>query len=140
MRIISKKIKFSTKGSGEIIDVTENIQSELKKTKISTGIVTVFLPGATGAITTMEYEPGLINDTKDLFKKIVPESNKYSHDRTHTNNGNATSHLRASLVGPSITIPFEDSTLNLGTWQQVVFIDFDNRPRDREILLKIIGE
>jgi len=140
MKIISRKINLSTKGNGEIINITDYVQSELKNTKISTGIVTVFIPGSTGAVAAMEYEPGLINDTKDLFKKTVPESNKYSHDSTHTNNGNAVSHLRASLVSPSITIPFEDCSLSLGTWQQVVFIDFDNRPRDRKILLKIIGE
>ncbi len=139
MKIISKKIKLSTKGKTQIVNITEKVQIELKTSGLKEGIVNIFVPGATGAITTMEYEPGLIKDITEFFNKIIPENGKYTHDSSHIN-GNAHSHLRASLIGASVCIPFEKGNLSLGTWQQIIFIDFDVRPREREIILKIIGE
>jgi len=139
MKTSSGKIKLSTKGNTQILDITEKVQQELKKSGLKDGIVNIFVPGATGAITTMEYEPGLVKDLTEFFKKIIPENEKYNHDSNHIN-GNAHSHIRASLIGPSINVPFENGNLILGTWQQIVFIDFDTRARTREIILKIIGE
>jgi len=137
MKVTTARIHLSTKGHSEIVNITERIQEELKKAGLADGIVTVFIPGSTGAITTMEYEPGLIKDVTEFFTEIVPETKKYSHNRSHLD-GNATAHLKASILGPSLTVPIENSKLTLGTWQQIVFIDFDNRLRSREIILKFI--
>jgi secondary thiamine-phosphate synthase enzyme len=138
VEITTRKILLSTQGNCDIIDITAQVQEKLKETELSTGIVSIFIPGATGALTTVEYEPGLIDDLKNLFNKIIPERGGYSHDAGQPG-GNAPSHLRASLIGPSIVVPFEERLLQLGTWQQIVFIDFDNRSRKREIILRITG-
>ena len=138
MKMHSVKIPLSTKGNSEILDITDEVQKELERSGMSDGIVTIFVPGATGAVTTMEYEPGLIKDTKNIFSKLIDSKDTYSHDASHSL-GNAASHLKATLVGPSLVVPFENKKLSLGTWQQIVFIDFDNRPRDREIILKFMG-
>ncbi len=139
MKIISEKITLDTKGDCDIIDITPKISSLLKNYGLKTGIVNVFIPGATGALTTIEYEPGLLEDTKKMFRDLVSETCRYSHDEGNPD-GNAPSHLRASLVGPSLTVPFGNGILETGTWQQIVFIDFDNRPRSRKLIVKIIGE
>jgi secondary thiamine-phosphate synthase enzyme len=139
MEIINEKISLKTNGDIEIHNITSLVKSIVEKHNIKSGIVTIFIPGATGAITTMEYEPGLIKDTQEMFKKIVDEKGKYHHDVSHIK-GNATSHLRASLVGPSLTVPVVDGDLYLGTWQEIVFIEFDNRPRNREIVVTILGK
>ena len=139
MKILTKKISFSTEGNCDILNITPDVQDRIKETKLSTGTVNVFVPGATGALTTTEYEPALVDDLKKFFGEIVAEDGKYRHD-ADSPTGNAPSHLRASLVGPSIVVPFEEGKLQLGTWQQIVFIDFDNRPRKRELILRIIGE
>ncbi|MFN3551216.1 MAG: secondary thiamine-phosphate synthase enzyme YjbQ, partial [Endomicrobiia bacterium] len=114
------------------------LQEILKKSQVYDGMMLVFVPGATGSVTTIEYEKELIKDTKELFYDLVKEEKQYYHDTTHFH-GNATSHLRATLVGPSLVIPITEGKLHLGVWQQVVFIDFDNRERNREIIVKIIG-
>lgn len=139
MKIETRKITFATKGDCDIINITNGVQGVLTETGLTTGLVTVFISGATGAITTVEYEPGLVSDLKNFFKRIIPEKDKYSHDADKPG-GNAPSHLRASLVGPSLVVPFDRGVLQLGKWQQVIFIEFDNRPREREIILRIIGE
>lgn len=138
MKITTARIHLSTRGNSEIIDITDRVQEELHKSQLTDGIVTVFVPGSTGAIGAMEYESGLIKDTSEMFSELVTETKKYSHNRSHAN-GNATAHLRATLLGPSLTIPFQAGILTLGTWQQIVFVDFDNRPRTREIVIKFIG-
>ncbi|MDI6640910.1 MAG: secondary thiamine-phosphate synthase enzyme YjbQ [Elusimicrobiota bacterium] len=138
MKVITARIHLSTKGNSEIVDITDKVQEELHKSRLSDGIVTVFVPGSTGAIGTMEYESGLIKDTSEMFSELVKETKKYLHNRSHLD-GNATAHLRATLLGPSLTVPFEAGKLTLGTWQQIVFVDFDNRPRRREIVIKFIG-
>jgi len=137
--VIQKKISFSTRGNTDIIDLTPLIVRELDSLDMSDGIITVFAAGATGGITTIEYEPGLIKDFKKIVEQIVPENDSYDHNR-HWGDGNAHSHLRASLVGPSLSVPFAGKELTLGTWQQIVFIDFDVRPRKRTLILQILGE
>lgn len=139
MTVICNKIRLDTKGNTEIIDITSEIQDTLAKTKLKKGIVTVFVPGSTAGLTTLEFEPGLIKDLKAFFEKIAPTSAEYQHNiKWHDGNGH--SHVRASLVGPSITVPFMEGSLQLGTWQQIIFIDFDNRPRQREIIVQMMGE
>ena len=139
MKLVTKEMHFSTQGNSEIINLTNRVKKYLKGTNLNSGLVNLFIPGATGGLTTMEYEPGLIDDFRKTFQRIVPEKTKYLHNLTH-NDENAHSHIRASLIGPSLSIPFEKATLQLGKWQQIVFIDFDNRPRKREVILQIIGE
>ncbi len=130
---------FSTEAEMDLVDITKDVGDILAETAVSDGIVTVFVPGSTGAVTTMEYEPGLVKDIKELFDKIAPSDHYYHHEeRWHDKNGH--SHVRASLIGPSVTIPFRDNRLMLGTWQQIVFFDFDVRARERELFVHIIGE
>lgn len=139
MAVITKKIKLNTKGDTDIVNITEAVTAELTKTGLNSGIVTVFVSGSTGGLTTVEYEPGLVQDLKTFFEKIAPKAGSYEHNmRWHDGNGYA--HVRASLLGPSISVPFIDGEMQLGTWQQIIFIDFDNRPRSRELIVQIIGE
>ncbi|MDD5643978.1 MAG: secondary thiamine-phosphate synthase enzyme YjbQ [bacterium] len=139
MAVQTSVLNVSTKGNTDIIDITEKINVIIRKSGFSAGIVTVFVPGSTAGISTIEYEPGLLKDIKLLFQKIIPEHEDYAHDKAW-HDGNGHSHLRASLLGPSVTVPFTGKTLLLGTWQQVILVDFDNRRREREIILQIIGE
>jgi len=136
--VISERIKLSTKGNAEIIDITDQVSGKLSKLKIKDGIVNISVVGSTSALTTCEYEPGLVQDLKDLFNKIIPPGS-YNHDQAW-GDGNGHSHLRSSLLGPSVTFPFNDKKLILGRWQQIIYIDFDNRPRQREIVLQFVGE
>ena len=139
MKLVTRKIEFSTQGNSEIINLTNTVMKHLKGTNLNSGLVNLFIPGATGGLTTMEYEPGLVDDLRQTFERIAPEEKEYSHNLTHEDS-NAHSHIRASLIGPSLSIPFENTILQLGKWQQIVFIDFDNHPRKREIILQIIGQ
>jgi len=139
MVVVSKSIAIQTKGEGDILDLTRTVASILTETKLSSGIVTVFVPGATGALTTIEYEPGLLKDFPDMLERIAPRGLSYEHER-RWHDGNGHSHVRASLIGPSITIPFVDGKLSLGTWQQIVFLELDVHSRSRNLMLQIIGE
>ena len=139
MKIFTDKIGFETKGNCDIVDITPELKKILEKSKIKNGILNVFIAGATGAITTIEYEPGLVSDLQDLLKKLAPEAGDYGHNKTHSDS-NAHSHLRASLLGPSLTVPVDNGKMVLGVWQQIIFVDMDNRPRKREVVVKIIGE
>jgi len=139
MKIYTDKIIFKTGGNCDIVNITETAAEILKKSGIKNGLLNIFIAGATGAITTIEYEPGLVADLKALLKSIVKEKGDYGHNRTHSD-GNAASHLRASLLGPSITVPVDSGKMNLGVWQSIIFVDMDNRPRYREVIVKIIGE
>lgn len=139
MNIYNGEISFNTRGNCEIVNITDKIKDILGKSKVKNGIVNIFIPGATGAVTTMEYEPGVVSDFQNLLKEIVKENREYQHNKTHSD-VNATSHLRASLLGPSLSVPVDNGNMILGTWQQVVFVDMDNRPRERKIVIKIIGE
>lgn len=139
MTVESKKINFSTQGEVQIVDITGMVQRAISESKSTNGIVTVFVPGATGAITTIEYEPGLLNDLPRILERISPKNLDYEHElRWHDGNGH--SHCRASILGPSLTVPFTQKKLILGTWQQIVFIELDVRPRNRNVILQIIGE
>jgi len=139
MTVTTKYIEFTTGGEAESVDITPHLNRALEETNLRDGVLTVFVPGATGALTTVEHEPGLIKDMKELWERLVPASASYHHDRTW-GDGNGHSHLRATLLGPSISIPFCSGALTLGTWQQVVFIDFDIRSRRRRLVLQFIGE
>lgn len=139
MEVVTKEVKFTTKGPDDIIDITSQIKRELGKTKQTNGIVTVFVHGSTGAVTTTEYEQGLKRDLPEFYEKIIPRNKSYYHDQTW-GDANGFSHLRATLQGPSITVPFSDGELLLGTWQQVIFLEFDNRSRNRRVILQFMGE
>lgn len=139
MKIITEKIEFSTKGNSDIIDITSKIQNILSQSGLINGSVLIFAVGSTLGITTIEYEPGLIKDLPELLEKIIPSNRRYYHDDTW-GDGNGHSHLRASLFGPSLTIPFANRKLLLGTWQQVICIDFDTRSRRREVIIQLTGE
>jgi len=132
-------LKIPTKGPGDLINITDMVSRALAETGLKKGTVCVFVVGSTAAITTVEYEPGLIKDMHELFEKIAPSNRHYHHDETWGDN-NGSSHIRASLFGPSIVIPFEDSKPSLGTWQQVVLAEFDTRSRSREVILQFTGE
>jgi secondary thiamine-phosphate synthase enzyme len=139
VNIITEKISLSTKGNPDLIDITVNVADILSSSGLKKGSLTVFVVGSTAAITTFEYESGLVSDMRDFYEKLVPQNKHYSHDETW-GDANGFSHLRAALQGPSLTIPFENAKLMLGTWQQIVLADFDNRPRKREVVVQIIGE
>lgn len=139
MPVITEYIQLSTHGDTDVIDITSQVSKKLKSAGIKNGIVNICVSGSTGALTTCEYEPGLIADIKDVFNKLIPHGKRYHHDDAW-GDGNGHAHLRASLVGPSLTVPFNNAKLILGTWQQIIFIDFDNRPRQRKIVLQFLGE
>ena len=135
----SDTISLSTKGFSDIIDITDRVVAVLKRSQIQDGLVTVFCPGSTGALTTIEYESGVLRDLKVALERIVPSNITYEHDR-RWGDGNGFSHVRAALMKPSLTIPLISGRLTLGTWQQIVFIDFDNRSRQRDVLVQVIGD
>jgi secondary thiamine-phosphate synthase enzyme len=136
--IATRYLEFETH-SGEVLDVTDEVQEALEKTSLKTGVVTVFVTGATAAVTTIEYEDGLVADLGDALQRIAPVEIDYAHnERWHDGNGH--SHIRASLLGPSLTVPFCEGRLMLGTWQQIVFLELDNRSRKRKVVLQIMGE
>jgi secondary thiamine-phosphate synthase enzyme len=139
MNVITKYLILHTKGENDIIDITDDVSKAVKESKLKNGSVVIFVPGSTGAITTIEYEPGLLKDFPRMLERIVPKDIEYEHHKTwHDWNGH--SHVRASLLGPSLTIPFINGALTLGTWQQIVFIELDVRKRERKLILQIIGE
>jgi secondary thiamine-phosphate synthase enzyme len=138
MKIKTSKLTESTKGFCDIIDITAKITAQVRDAEIKDGLLTLFVSGSTAGLSTIEYEPGLVQDLKELLEKLIPSDRRYHHDdRWGDNNGFC--HLRASLFGPSLQIPIEHSRLVLGTWQQIILLDFDNRPRTREIVVQLIG-
>jgi secondary thiamine-phosphate synthase enzyme len=139
MTIITKTIDIHSKGESDMIDLTIPTSEAVEETKLKDGIVTIFVAGSTAAVTTIEYEPGLQVDFPKMLSRIAPKDLEYQHDKTW-HDGNGHSHVRASLVGPSLTIPFKDNKLVLGTWQQIVLMEMDIRKRQRKIILQIIGE
>ena len=139
MKIVNEHREFSTKGSGDLIDITAELVRVLSDASLAVGNMTVFVQGSTAGITTLEYEPGLIADVGEFYEKIVPSDRGYHHDETW-GDANGFSHLRATLTGQSLTIPFESGMLLLGTWQQVVLAEFDNRPRKRLVVIQMMGE
>ncbi len=137
--VTTKKISFQTKGHCDIIDITPQVEQQLAETDISDGTVTLFVSGSTAGISTIEFESGLLSDFQSMWERNVPKDIPYDHDR-RWGDGNGYSHVRASLLGASLVIPFNDKRLALGTWQQIVLVDFDNRPRSRQIIVQIMGE
>jgi len=139
MDIITESFSLSTKGNTEIFDITQDVQQKINSSGFSEGNVLVFVSGSTAGVTTIEFEPGLRKDYPAFFEKVIPSNITYQHDETW-HDGNGHSHVRAALQGASLTIPFKNSILLLGTWQQIICIDFDNRPRKRNITVQITGK
>jgi secondary thiamine-phosphate synthase enzyme len=139
MQIIQRSIVRETRASGDFLDITGELGGLLGESGLSSGTMTVFVGGSTAGITTFEYEPGLLRDVAEFFDKIAPQKSRYHHDDTW-GDANGYSHIRAMLTGPSLVIPFHQGRLKLGTWQQVVLAEFDNRPRRREVFVTLMGE
>ena len=139
MQIQTYHINLKTKGFTDIHDITPAAQKLISKSKIKNGQTTFFVVGSTAGLTTVEYEPGLIQDLQEVFEKIAPQEEYYHHEETW-HDGNGFSHVRASLLKPHLVVPIVSGKLTLGTWQQVILIDFDNRPRDRQVVVQVLGE
>jgi len=137
--VVTKKISLQTKGQCDIVDITHQVAQQVAEANIKSGTATLFVAGSTAGVSTIEFESGLLSDFQGMWERNVPESIPYNHDR-RWGDGNGYSHVRASLLGASLVIPFSDKQLALGTWQQIVLVDFDNRPRSRQIILQIMGE
>lgn len=139
MKVLSDTIQLHSEGEGDIIDMTLQLSNTVEESNIKNGTVTIFVSGSTAAVTTIEYEPGLVHDFPEMLSRIVPKDIEYEHDNTW-HDGNGHSHVRSSLIGPSLTIPIIGGKLTLGTWQQVVLLEMDTRSRNRTVILQIIGE
>jgi secondary thiamine-phosphate synthase enzyme len=139
MAVVTESIELRTPGEVQIVDVTERVRSAVAGSGLSSGIACVFNPGSTGAVTTIEYEPGLVHDLPVALERLFPEGIVYRHDETW-HDGNGHSHVRASMMGPSLSVPFVDGGLTLGTWQQIVFVELDNKPHDRSLVVQMVGE
>ncbi len=137
--VVTDKISLEAKGNCDIIDITHQVEEQLAKAGVTSGTVTLFVAGSTAAITTIEYEPGLVADLTRMWQRLVPDNIAYGHDQ-RWGDGNGYAHIRASLLGASLVIPFSGGRLALGTWQQVVVVDFDNRPRSRQVVVQVMGE
>ena len=137
--IFTGEISLKTRGDGEIIDITDKVQKHVTDSGITNGIATVFVTHSTCGITTVEYEPGLVADLDKLWERLTPKNIPYGHD-AHWGDGNGYAHVRASLLGASLTVPFTEKKLVLGTWQQIIIVDFDNRPRARTVVVQVMGE
>lgn len=139
MAVKTTSISLRTQGYADIHDITNQVAKAVSKSGLTAGTATIFCPSSTSALTTIEYEDGALSDLRRLFDEIIPADREYAHnERWHDGNGH--SHIRAALLGPSLTVPFIDGQLTLGTWQQVIYVDFDVRPRQRELVVQLIGE
>ena len=139
MTVLTTRLIMSTVGNMDIHDIKNDVSSAVQKTNIQDGIVTIFCPSATSGLTTIEYESGCLKDLQRTFDELVNPDRPYKHNQ-RWGDGNGHSHIRAALLGPSLTVPFSDRKLTLGTWQQIIFVDFDNRPRERELVIQIMGD
>ena len=139
MSVETKSIKVQTSGNGDTLDITSDVQNQITNCDLVSGIVTIFTPSSTSGITTLEFEPGCVEDLQRLFNEILPSDREYAHNK-RWGDGNGHSHARAALLKPSLTIPFVDRNLTLGTWQQIVLVDFDIRHRQRKLVVQILGE
>ncbi|MGD0877234.1 MAG: secondary thiamine-phosphate synthase enzyme YjbQ [Anaerolineales bacterium] len=139
MSVKTASISLDTHGNTDIHDITRELVRLVEKSALKSGTLTVFCPSSTSALTTVEFESGAVADLKRMFEELIPSNRDYAHNATW-DDGNGHSHMRASLLGPSLTIPFVEKTLTLGTWQQVIYIDFDIRPRKRELVVQMVGE
>ncbi len=138
LNIETYSFTLNSKGNCDVIDITDRVQQIVSENNFVEGNALVFVPGSTAGVTTIEYEPGLLKNYPKFFDKIIPQNQEYQHDKTW-HDGNGHSHIRASLQGASFTVPFKDKSLILGTWQQIIFVDFDNRSRNREIIVQLTG-
>jgi secondary thiamine-phosphate synthase enzyme len=139
MAVKTLSISLNTRGNADVHDITDQVARNISQSGLKDGTVTIFCPSSTSALTTIEYESGAVSDLRRLFEEIIPQNREYAHnERWHDGNGH--SHVRAALLGASLTIPFVDGQLTLGTWQQIIYLDFDNRPRQRRLVLQLIGE
>ncbi|MFZ1518780.1 MAG: secondary thiamine-phosphate synthase enzyme YjbQ [Ignavibacteriaceae bacterium] len=138
LNIETYSFTLNNKGNCDVIDITDRVQQIVSENNFVEGSALIFVPGSTAGVTTIEYEPGLLKDYPKFFDKIIPQNQEYQHDKTW-HDGNGHSHIRASLQGASFTVPFKDKSLILGTWQQIIFVDFDNRSRNREIIVQLTG-
>jgi secondary thiamine-phosphate synthase enzyme len=139
MSVKTASISLDTHGNTDIHDITRELVRLVEQSALKSGTLTVFCPSSTSALTTVEFESGAVADLKRMFEELIPSNRDYAHNATW-DDGNGHSHMRASLLGPSLTIPFVEKTLTLGTWQQVIYIDFDIRPRKRELVVQMVGE
>lgn len=139
MPVRTETIQLETRGNADVVDITTPVARAVQTTGLTDGAVTVFCPSATSGVTTLEYESGCIQDLQRLFDEVADPARHYAHN-ARWGDGNGHSHIRAALLGPSLTVPFVDGRLTLGTWQQIVYVDFDNRPRRRELVLQVMGE
>jgi len=139
MALATDRVRVETRGDSQILDLTAEVQAVVERHGFRDGQALVFVPGSTAGVTTIEHEPGLLEDLPAAFERLAPRGIRYRHDDTW-HDGNGHSHVRASMLGPSLQVPFEDGRLLLGTWQQIVLVDFDNRPRRREIVVQLQGE
>jgi secondary thiamine-phosphate synthase enzyme len=139
MAVVTKYIPLDTKGNGDVINITEAVQTSIAGSGVGNGVVTIFTPSATSGLTTLEYESGCVKDLQRLFEEILPSDREYAHNQ-RWGDGNGHSHVRAALVKPSLTIPICEGMMTLGTWQSIVLIDFDNRSRKRKLVVQIMGE
>ena len=137
--VVTRSIQLSTRGNGDMLNITQQVARAVQESGVDSGIVTIFAPSATSGLTTIEYESGALADLKRVFDEVAPEERDYRHN-LRWGDGNGHSHVRAALLGPSLTVPFTQGRLLLGTWQHVTYIDFDNRPRQRELVLQVLGE
>jgi secondary thiamine-phosphate synthase enzyme len=139
MTVVTKDITLQSRGNCDIIDVTSQVAKTVEKSGVNSGTATLFIVGSTAGITTIEYEPNLLSDFRNMWDRVIPQNISYEHNKAW-GDGNGHSHVRASTLGASLTVPFVNKRLTLGTWQQIVFVDFDNRPRSRKIAIQILGE
>ena len=139
MAVESQELRFRTHREGEIIDITDKTQRVVESSRMRSGVAVLFVPGSTGAITTIEYEPGLLADLPIALERLAPKDASYEHEK-RWHDGNGHSHIRASTIGPDLSVPFRDKKLTLGTWQQIVFLELDIRPRDRTVIVQLVGE
>jgi len=139
MSVRHLEIRLTTRGEGDMHDLTDRVAQCIASSRISEGTVTVFVPGSTAGITTIEFEPGLLRDLPDAFERVAPRDGDYAHD-AKWHDGNGHSHVRASMLGPSLTVPVAKGQPVLGTWQQIVLVDFDNRPRERDVVVTVMGD
>ena len=139
MGVVSLSIDLKTKGNGDVHNITPVVQQAVQEAGLDSGIVTVFCPSATSALTTLEFESGCVQDLQRLFDEVANPGREYAHN-ARWGDGNGHSHVRAALLGPSLTVPFVDQRLTLGTWQQIIYVDFDNRPRSRSLVVQVMGE
>jgi secondary thiamine-phosphate synthase enzyme len=137
--VVSKKLPFQTRGNGDTHDITDAVARAVRESGLISGVVTLFCPSSTSGLTTIEFEPGAVADLKRVFEEMVPSGREYRHNE-RWGDGNGHSHVRASLLGASLVVPFVDRQLALGTWQQIIYVDFDVRPRSREIVAQMMGE